>query len=129
MKPSNWEHEMIDRDTLEIRLLGLEDGAAVARLAELDTTEAPASPLLGAIVEGRLLAAHSVATGVSIADPFRRTAEIRSLLAERARQLDIGRDRGLLRRLRERLTGDIAARPEATEPSRWNTGAADRSYG
>jgi hypothetical protein len=94
---------MIDQDTVEIRLLGLEDGAAVARLAQLDTTEAPASPLLGAIVDGRLLAAHSVATGASIADPFRHTAEIRSLLAERARQLSGGRDGGPLKRLRGRL--------------------------
>jgi hypothetical protein len=109
---------MIDRDTIEIRLLGLEDGAAVARLAELDTTEPPASPLLGAIVAGRLLAAHSVATGTSIADPFRHTGEIRSLLAERARQLRGGRNQGLLRRLHGRLTGEIGARAEAAEPSR-----------
>jgi hypothetical protein len=118
MKRQTRENKMIDRNTIEIRLLGLEDGAAVARLAELDTTEPPASPLLGAIVDGRLLAAHSVATGASIADPFRHTTEIRSLLAERASQLRGGRDRGLLRRLRGRLTGEIAARPEVAEPIR-----------
>lgn len=120
---------MIDRDTIEIRLLRLEDGAAIARLAELDTTEPPASPLLGAIVDGRLLAAHSLATDAVIADPFRHTAEIRSLLVETARQLRGDRDRGRLRRLRERLSGEIAATPGAPEPRRWNTGAADRSYG
>ncbi|HEY6638253.1 MAG TPA: hypothetical protein VIZ61_11275 [Solirubrobacterales bacterium] len=109
---------MIDQDTIEIRLLGLEDGDAVARLAELDTTKPPASPLLGAIVEDRLLAAHSLATGASIADPFRHTAEIRSLLAETARQLRGGRDRGLLKRLRGRFTGEIGAGPDAPEPIR-----------
>jgi hypothetical protein len=97
---------MIDRDTIEIRLLGHADGAAVARLAQLDTASPPDSPLLGAIVEGRLLAAHSLATGESIADPFRHTAEIRSLLAERASQ----------------VRGDGGS-------SRWNIGAAELSYG
>jgi hypothetical protein len=105
---------MTDRNTIEIRVLGLEDGGAVARLAELDTAEAPTSPLLGAIVDGRLLAAHSLATGASIADPFRHTAEIRTLLAEAARQ--VRGDRGLLRRLRERLRNEIGARPEVAEP-------------
>ncbi len=109
---------MMDRDTIEIRLLGLEDGAAVARLAELDTTEPPASPLLGAIVDGRLLAAHSVTTGASIADPFQHTAEIRFLLAERAHQLRGGRNRGLLQRLRGRLRDEIGARAEEPEPIR-----------
>jgi hypothetical protein len=105
------EHEMIDRETIEIRALALEDGAAVARLAELDTADAPPTPLLGGIVEGRLVAVHSLRTGKSIADPFRHTAEIRSLLAERAGQLRGGRGRGLLNRLRRRLSGDIAVRP------------------
>jgi hypothetical protein len=81
---------MIDRETIEIRLLGLGDGAAIARLAELDTADAPASPLLGAIVNGCLLAAHSLATGSSIADPFQHTAEIRSLLEKRAGQWNTG---------------------------------------
>ena len=72
---------------IEIRELGLEDGAAVARLAELDTAEVPSSPLLGGIVQGQLVAARSLVTGESIADPFRQTAEIRSLLAKRAAQL------------------------------------------
>ena len=120
---------MIDRDTIEIRLLGLEDDAAVARLAELDTAEPPPYPLLGAIVDSRLLAARSVATGASIADPFRHTGEMRSLLEERALQLRGGRERGLLRGLREQLTGEIGAGSDAPEPGQWKTRAADRSYG
>lgn len=91
---------MTDRDEIEIRMLGVEDHISITRLAELDTTEPPPSPLLGAIVDGQLVAARSVVTGESIADPFRRTAEIRSLLATRARQPSGGR--GLLMRLRRR---------------------------
>lgn len=100
---------MADQTTIEIRMLGLEDGAALARLAQLDTADAPPTPLLGGIVGGRLVAAHSLANGRSIADPFRQTAEIRSLLAERAGQLRGGRGRGVLNRLR----GQLAMRPRA----------------
>lgn len=102
---------MVHPEAIEIRMLGLEDGAAVARLAEIDTADAPPCPLLGAIVEDRLVAAHSLVTGESIADPFRHTAQIRSLLAERAGQVRGGRHRGLLRRLRGRLGGEIAVPP------------------
>jgi hypothetical protein len=69
-----------DWPSTEIRLLTAEDSAEVARLAELDTASPPRQPLLGAIVKGRLVAAHSLATDESIADPFRPTAEIRHLL-------------------------------------------------
>ena len=105
---------MVQNEVIEIRTLGLEDGAAVARLAQLDTADAPPFPLLGAIVEGRLVVAHSVATGESVADPFRHTAQIRSLLTERARQVRGGRRRGLLSRLRGGLRGEIAIRRERT---------------
>jgi hypothetical protein len=110
----------VDHSAIEIRPLGVDDGAQLDRLAELDTADTPHSPVLGAIVEGRLVAAHSLATGESIADPFRPTAEIRSLLARRARQLrGGGLDRGLLRRVRRRFGGDIAAgHGTASEPVR-----------
>ena len=77
----------MDRKKIEMRMLGLEDGAALARLAQLDSATAPRTPVLGGLVDGRLVAAYSLATGESIADPFRHTAEIRSLLSERAGQL------------------------------------------
>jgi hypothetical protein len=104
---------MTHRNDIQIRLLGLEDGAAVARLAELDTAAAPAGPLLGGIVDGRLMAAHSVSTGASIADPFQPTAELRALLTERASQLRGGRGLGLIGRLRRRFRGNVAAQPGA----------------
>jgi hypothetical protein len=113
MNHSTQEHAMADQTTIEIRMLGLEDGAALARLAQLDTTDAPPGPLLGGIVEGRLVAAHSLATGRSIADPFRHTAEIRSLLAERAGQLRGGRGRGVVSRLRGQLAVRTGAASEA----------------
>jgi hypothetical protein len=106
------EREMTDGATIEIRLLGLEDGAALARLAELDTSEPPPFPVLGGIVDGRLVAALSLSTRHSIADPFRHTAEIRSLLAKRARQLREGRGHRLFARLRGRL-GDVATPSES----------------
>lgn len=82
---------MEDLKEVEIRMLGLADGAALTRLAQLDTAVLPPTPVLGGIVGGRLVAAYSLATGESIADPFRRTAEIRRLLSERAGQLQVQR--------------------------------------
>jgi len=78
----------IAQSPIEIRLLGPEDSSELARLAQLDTAPVPQLPLLGGLVDGLLVAAHSLATGESIADPFRRTAEVRSLLAQRALHLD-----------------------------------------
>jgi hypothetical protein len=78
---------------IAIRLLEREDRSEVLRLAQLDTAAPPPQPLLGGLVDGRLVAAHSLATGESIADPFLRTGEIRSLLAERAGHVNGGRRR------------------------------------
>jgi hypothetical protein len=109
MNAEKGEQRMTNRDTIEIRILGLEDGAALRRLAQIDTASPPPAPVLGGIVDGRLVAAHSLTSGESIADPFRHTAGIRSLLAERAGQLRGGSARGLLNRVRGRLGGEIAA--------------------
>jgi hypothetical protein len=105
---------MTNQDTIEIRMLGLEDGAALGRLAQVDTASTPPAPVLGGIVDGRLVAAYSLTSGQSIADPFRRTAEIRSLLAERAGQLRGDPRRGLLSRLRRRLPAPATGASEAT---------------
>jgi hypothetical protein len=96
----------IDQQTFEIRFLAAEDSPELRRLAELDTADAPPFPVLGGIVAGRLVAAHSLATNRQIADPFRPTAEIRSLLARKARQLGGGgSDRRMLSHVRRRLNG------------------------
>ena len=102
-----------------IRRLGGEDLAAVARLAQLDSSPPPEGALLGAEIEGRLLAAISLATGESIADPFSRTGELRALLELRAAQL---RRRGKgHRRLRPhspqpRARAALAGSPPGAEP-------------
>jgi hypothetical protein len=109
MRRRTREQLMTDRSEIEIRLLGIQDRAAVARLADLDTADVPSAPLMGGIVDGKLVAARSLTTGDSIADPFRHTAAIRSLLAERAGERRHGHGRGLLTGLRQRLGGDVAA--------------------
>jgi hypothetical protein len=73
---------------ITIRRLGADDAAAVTRLAQRDTARAPSGELLGAELDGRLVAAISTTTGEAIADPFRRTAELVDVLRLRARQLN-----------------------------------------
>ena len=77
----------IHADAISIRRLGDEDLAAVERLAQLESRRPPEGTLLGVEIEGRLLAALSLASGESIADPFSRSAELRALLELRAAQL------------------------------------------
>ncbi|MDX6582510.1 MAG: hypothetical protein QOI10_1694 [Solirubrobacterales bacterium] len=67
--------------------VGDSDRAALARLAGLDSRQELEGPVLGAEVEGRLLAAISIESGELIADPFSRTSELRALLKLRASQL------------------------------------------
>src|SRR5215207_2080363 len=63
------------------------DHEALARLAERDSARLPQSPVLGLEVEGSLVAATSLTSGETIADPFSRSDELRSLLELRAAQL------------------------------------------
>jgi hypothetical protein len=63
------------------------DRAALEYLADLDSREPLEGDVLGAELDGALVAAISLTTGDVIADPFARTDEIRSLLELRARQL------------------------------------------
>jgi hypothetical protein len=74
-------------DGISIRRLGPGDRDEVDRLVQLDSRPRPEGELLGVEIEGRLLAAISLATGDSIADPFSRTGELRALLELRAAQL------------------------------------------
>ena len=63
------------------------DRAALDYLADLDSSEPPTGEVLGAELDGALVAAISLSTGDVIADPFVRTDHIRSLLELRASQL------------------------------------------
>jgi hypothetical protein len=71
-------------EEITIRPLGEDDHDALRRLAQVDSAPVPPAPLLGISSNGRLLAARSLATGESIADPWVRTSGLTALLEERA---------------------------------------------
>ena len=56
------------------------DGAALARLARLDSKPAPRGEVLVAEVDGAIHAALQLDRGVVYADPFRRTADLVEIL-------------------------------------------------
>ena len=91
---------------IRIRHLTEADAAAVERLAQLDSADVPAGPLLGAEIEGRLLAITSLSESATVADPFSRAAELRDLLELRAAQL------------RHRQPRRRRFRPDAERPAR-----------
>jgi hypothetical protein len=92
-----------------IRTLSEQDRESVVSLAQLDSSPPPGGELLGAVVEGRLVAALALSSGESIADPFLPTEGARSLLELRARQLSPRRRR--LFPLRRRARGALGAQP------------------
>jgi hypothetical protein len=63
-----------------VRLAASGDLGALERLAGLDSRPLPPGPHLVAERDGRIDAALSLSTDESVADPFRRTAEVRELL-------------------------------------------------
>jgi hypothetical protein len=97
-----------NNSNITIRRLAPADDLTVAMLADLDAADAPDGPLLGAEVEGKLLAAISLRTGEVVADPFSRTAELTDLLELRVAQM----------RKRERpLRGRLLRRRSASAPA------------
>jgi hypothetical protein len=72
------------------------DGAALERLAQLDSQRTPAGDLLVAELGGELVAALAPATGAVIADPFRPTADVVALLQLHGGRPESRRRRGLL---------------------------------
>jgi hypothetical protein len=95
---------------ITIRLLDEHDGDEVRRLAQRDSAEVPRGLVLGALIGGRLLVAHSLSTGDQVADPFNRTIELRTLVAARARQLK-GEHRGRRRLFGRRSTAALPGSP------------------
>ena len=82
------EHQT--NSAITIRRIDLTDVdlEALRRLAQRDSKKtAPDGPVLGIEVEGELLAATSLSTGETVADPFSRTDELRRMLELRAAQL------------------------------------------
>lgn len=92
-----------------IRLAGSDDLRDVGRVAQLDSSQSPAEPILVAEVEGTLIAALPPEGGRPVADPFRHTSEVVHLLELRAAQLNgDGHEPG-------RQTSPSGARPRAAE--------------
>jgi hypothetical protein len=85
--PRARRHEASLWQGLTLRLATGADRSALADLAELEQTTAPAEPVLLGVVMQRPLAALSLSDGRVIADPFFPTAELVELLRFRARQL------------------------------------------
>jgi hypothetical protein len=69
--------------TVLIRAARGSDGAALGRLAGLDSARVPAGDLIVAETDGTLVAAHSPEARATIADPFRPTADVVRLLEVR----------------------------------------------
>lgn len=72
---------------IALRRAGDDEAADVARLAALDSARPLDGEVLVALVDGRLVAAISLADGRVIADPLAPTTEARALLHTRATQL------------------------------------------
>jgi hypothetical protein len=70
-----------------VRLARGRDASELRRLAQRDGRRELRAPVLVAEVEGRMLAARSLADGRAVADPFRPTAHLAELLALRAAHL------------------------------------------
>jgi hypothetical protein len=66
--------------TVLIRAAQGTDRPALHRLAALDSARVPAGELIVAETDGALVAAHAPASGATIADPFRHTAQVVELL-------------------------------------------------
>ncbi len=98
-------------DLITIRRSEQADRPAVARLAALDSKRPPRGDLLVAEIAGDVVAAVPVAGGETIADPFRRTAELVALLELRAGQIAAGDElaRARARAARGEAAGELAA--------------------
>ena len=107
-----WTMSSFDRTaTFAIRLATADDVAAVASLSALDSAQAPSGDVLLGVVDGRPLAALSLATGHVVADPFSPTAELVDLLRARATAL---RGPGAGRRPRATAAGGRLRRRRAS---------------
>jgi hypothetical protein len=70
-----------------VRAATADDDASIRVLARLEDRRLPAGPFLVAEVDGEVVAALSIETGVALADPFRRTADLVAMLELRAARL------------------------------------------
>jgi hypothetical protein len=94
-----------------IRRATLADGDAVARLAALDSRPRPRGPLLVGERDGELVAALALEDGSVVANPFRFTSDVVSLLRLRAEQLRSSRDASARRLGAQEPLSPLAATP------------------
>jgi hypothetical protein len=73
--------------SVTLRYAVFDDAPDLLRLAQLDSAETLAEPILVALVSGQLRVALSLRDGRAIADPFILSSGIVELLRARARQL------------------------------------------
>jgi hypothetical protein len=81
---------MNDAPAITLRCADPDEADALAFLAALERSSPPRPPTLVADLDGRLLAAISLADGAVVADPFEPTTALVELLRARARQLRSG---------------------------------------
>jgi uncharacterized protein with von Willebrand factor type A (vWA) domain len=89
---------MTDLRTIAIRPAGADDDAVLAAIAALDSARPLRRPAVLAVVDGRPVAAASVADGRIVADPFTPTADIVALLDRRVADVATTAARGSSRR-------------------------------
>jgi hypothetical protein len=78
----------MDFDSVTIRLANGDDAAAIATVAQRDTSTVPPAPHLVAERDGAIQAVLSLRNAAMVADPFILTAELVDLLRRHARNLD-----------------------------------------
>jgi hypothetical protein len=98
-----------------IRFSRPDDAAEISKLAQLDSARPPQGRLLVAEVAGELFAALPINGGAAVADPFRHTLDLVSLLEVRRRQ--IRRTKAARRRLLRRYVPAPAASRASRQPS------------
>jgi len=82
--PMNTSSKPITTSDLIIRIARASDAEALEQLARLDDQRALRGDVIVAEIDGRILAARSMESGRTVADPFHRTADLVALLDVRA---------------------------------------------
>jgi hypothetical protein len=82
-------------ESVTVRLARPTDAEAVLELSERDGHRVPHGSVLVAEVNGAVLAARSLESGTSVADPFRPTAHLTELLELRSAHLRNAADSGV----------------------------------
>ena len=93
---------------ITIGMLSSEDLEELRTVAERDSSEVPEGMVIGARVDGSLVAARSISDGSVVADPFVHTAEVQTLLAKRVAQIS-GKGAGGLRHALARLSAQSSS--------------------